>query len=114
MLQIGCELDLLQKPLGAEHRGQFSVQHLDRDLAVMLEILGEVYGRHATRAELALDAVAIRHGIYYGPRKVTHRDYGRAAASGKCTLNWAGRLRAGLPPASLPGNGGASAVPPCG
>ena len=35
---------------------------LMRDLAVVLEVLREVDGRHAARAELALDAVAVGEG----------------------------------------------------
>jgi hypothetical protein len=33
------------------------MQHLDRDVAVVLEVAGEVHGRHAAGAELAVDAV---------------------------------------------------------
>ena len=36
------------------------MQHLDGDVAVVPEVVGEVDGRHAASAELALDAVAIR------------------------------------------------------
>ena len=58
MLQVGDGLDLTQKPLGADHRGEFRSQHLDRDLTVVLEILRQVHRRHAPLTELALDAVA--------------------------------------------------------
>ena len=51
-----------QEPLGAEHGGELGLQHLDRDLAVVPEVLGEVDRRHAARAELALDAVAVGEG----------------------------------------------------
>ena len=59
MLQVRRGLDLGQEPLGAEHRGQLRAQDLERDLAVVPEVLGEVDGRHAAGAELALDAVAV-------------------------------------------------------
>ena len=59
MLQRGRRLDLDHEPLGAEHRGEFGLEDLDRDLAVVLEVLGEVDRRHAAGAELALDAVAV-------------------------------------------------------
>ena len=45
-----------------ERRGQFGAQHLDRDLAAMLEVFGEVDRRHPTRAELALERVAVGEG----------------------------------------------------
>ena len=51
-----------EEPLGAEHGGELGPEHLERDLAVVLEVLGEVDGRHAALAELALDAVAVGQG----------------------------------------------------
>jgi len=41
---------------------QLGPQHLERHLAIVLEILGEVDGGHPTRTELALDRVAIGEG----------------------------------------------------
>ena len=62
MLEVGGGLDLGQEPLGADHGGELGAQHLERDLAVVPEVLGEVDGGHAARAELALDAVAVGEG----------------------------------------------------
>ena len=62
MLQIRRGLDLGQKPLGADDGGELGAQDLDRDLAVVLQILGEVHRGHAARAELPLDAVAVGEG----------------------------------------------------
>ena len=59
MLQRRGGLDLHHEPLGAEHGGEFGLEDLERDLAVVLQVLGEVHGRHAALAELALDAVAV-------------------------------------------------------
>jgi len=57
MLQAGGDLDLAQEPIGAERRRQLLMQHLDRDRAVVLHVLGEEYGRHAALAQLALHGV---------------------------------------------------------
>ncbi len=62
MLQIGRRPDLGEEPLGADHGGQLRLQHLDRDLAVVLEVLGQVHRGHAAGPELALDAVAVGEG----------------------------------------------------
>jgi hypothetical protein len=59
MLETGDRLDLAQEPLGTDHRGKLGTQHLDRDLPVVLEVLGEVDRRHAALAQLALDRIAI-------------------------------------------------------
>ena len=62
MLQRRRRLDLHQESVGAEHRGEFRLQHLDRDLAIVFQIFGEIDRSHAAGAELALDAVAARKG----------------------------------------------------
>ncbi len=60
MLQPGRGLDLAQEPLATQGRPEIGMQHLDSDLAVMAEIVGEVHRRHAALSELALDPVAVR------------------------------------------------------
>ena len=62
VLEVGGELDLGQEPLGADHGGELGTQHLERDLAVVPQVLGEVHRRHAAGADLALDAVAVGEG----------------------------------------------------
>ena len=41
---------------------EFGAEDLDGDLAVVLEVVGEVDGGHAARAELAFEAVAVGEG----------------------------------------------------
>ena len=62
MLELGDDVDLAEEPLGAQRRGELGPQDLERDLAVVLEVVGEVDGGHAALAELALDAVAAAEG----------------------------------------------------
>src|SRR5688572_22180577 len=62
MLQVRGELDLLEEPVGAQDGGELGVEDLDGDLAAVLQIFGEIHGRHAAAAELPLDAIAIREG----------------------------------------------------
>ena len=54
--------DLLHEAFGPEHRCEFRAQDLYRHLPLVLEVLGQVYGGHATFAEVALDLVAVREG----------------------------------------------------
>ncbi len=49
-------MDLAEEPLAAQRLGQVGVEDLDGDVAIVLEVAGEVDGRHATGAELAVDA----------------------------------------------------------
>ncbi len=62
MLEVGGGPDLAQEPLGPDHGGQLGSQHLDRDLAVVPQILREVDCGYASLAQLALDAVAVGEG----------------------------------------------------
>ena len=55
MLQLRRRLDLGEEPLGAERGAEVRMQDLDRDVAVVLEVVREIDGRHAAGAELALD-----------------------------------------------------------
>jgi hypothetical protein len=59
MLEIRRRLDLGEKPLGAEGRGEFGVEDLERDLAIVTDVAREIHGRHAAVADLPLDFVAV-------------------------------------------------------
>ena len=52
-------MDLAEEPLRAEHRGQLGFQNLDRDLALMLDVVCEIHRRHPTGAYLTLDPIAV-------------------------------------------------------
>ena len=54
--------DLAGEPVGAEQRAELGPEHLDRHLAVVLEVVGQVDRGHAAAAELALEGVAAREG----------------------------------------------------
>jgi hypothetical protein len=58
MVEPGADADLLQKSLGAEHRGELGTQDLERHHAVVLHVPGEIDRGHPTGAELAFDRVA--------------------------------------------------------
>lgn len=61
VLQVRRGLDLGEEPIRPDYGGQLRPKHLHRDLAVVPEILREVDGGHAARAELALESVAVRN-----------------------------------------------------
>ena len=72
MLEVGGGGDFLDEPLGAEHGGEFRPQHLDRDLALVLEILGEVDRGHTARTDFPLDGVPVGEGGGETVEKVRH------------------------------------------
>src|SRR5206468_8220388 len=51
--------ELAQKAVWTECCGELGVQHLDGYFAMVLQVLGEVDGRHPAVAELALEVVAV-------------------------------------------------------
>jgi hypothetical protein len=59
VLQLRREADLGEEALAADHGTELGMQHLDGDLALVLEVLGEVDGGHPALAELALEPVAV-------------------------------------------------------
>ena len=73
MLQPGRVLDLAQEALGPERGGQLGVQHLERDRAVVPEVVGEVHRGHAAAPELALEPVAVSKTIHQALGKIGQR-----------------------------------------
>ncbi len=59
MLQVRRRLDLGQEALGTDDGGQLGLQDLERDLALVLEVVGQVDGGHPALAELVPDDVAV-------------------------------------------------------
>ncbi len=62
MMQTGSDLDLAQEAVGADDRRQFGLQHLERHLAAVLQVLGQIDRRHAAAPQLPLDSVALGEG----------------------------------------------------
>ena len=62
MLEVGRDLDLGQEALPADHGGELGMQHLDGDLAAVLEVFGEIDGGHAPLSQLALEAIPVGQG----------------------------------------------------
>ena len=57
MRERRSEADLAAEALGAECGGEIGVKHLERDLAAVLPVGGEVNRRHPAATELALERV---------------------------------------------------------
>ena len=62
----------LRNRSAADHGGELRAEDLDGDGAIVLEVVREVDGGHAARAELALDAVAVGEGVREGRRDGRH------------------------------------------
>ncbi|MEJ2504079.1 MAG: hypothetical protein P8177_12345 [Gemmatimonadota bacterium] len=62
MLEVRRGPDLREEPLPAHHGGQLRLQHLERHLPAVLQVLRQVDRGHATLTELALDPVAALQG----------------------------------------------------
>ena len=62
MLQARREHDFLLEAFGAERRRDFRMQQLQRDRTIVLEIVGEIDGRHPAATQLLVDAVLVGEG----------------------------------------------------
>ena len=60
MLEVRGDTDLAQKAFDPKHGTEVWIQHLECDVAGMLDVAGEVDRRHAADADLALDGVPAR------------------------------------------------------
>jgi len=54
VVEPGADADLLEEPLSAERCGELGAQHLERHVAVVLQVPGEIDRGHPAGAELAL------------------------------------------------------------
>ena len=63
MLEVRGDAHFAQEAVGAEHGGEVGPQDLDRHLAVVPRIVGEVDGGHPALPELTLDGVAVGEGL---------------------------------------------------
>ena len=81
MLQVRGDPDLAQEAITAEGGGEFRMQDLEGDGPIVLDVVREEDGGHATPAELTLDRVGTgqpivedRAEIGHGGKLVTARD----------------------------------------
>ena len=58
MTELRGDLDLAEKPVGAERLRQLRLEDLDRDQPVMLQVAGAIHHRHAALTELAFYCIA--------------------------------------------------------
>ena len=58
MGQVGGGLDLGEEPLGTDDGSQLRLEDLERDLALVLEVVRQVDCGHTALAQLTLDGVA--------------------------------------------------------
>ncbi len=62
VVEPGADADLSEEPLGAENRREFRAQDLERNVAIVPHVPGEIDRGHPAGAELALDRVAAGEG----------------------------------------------------
>lgn len=72
MLKLRRRLDLGQKSLGAKRRGEIRVQHLDRDIALVSQVMSKENGRHAADSNFSGDTVPGIEGRGQPGKNVAH------------------------------------------
>jgi hypothetical protein len=76
VLEAGGEPDLALEALGAKRLGQLGMEYLERDGAVVAEVLCEVHRGHAAAAELTLEEVTVAQDLCESGRRVAHVESG--------------------------------------
>ena len=67
MLQVGGDANFAEESLVSQYLRQLGMNHLDGDMPIMLQVLGQPDGRHAAATELSLDpVVAGKRGLEPG------------------------------------------------
>jgi len=62
VVEAGSEPDLPEKSPPPQRFGELGMEHLERDVAVVLDVVGEVDRGHPSRPELALDTITVGEG----------------------------------------------------
>ena len=75
MLEAGGDLDFGEEALRAERRGELRLEHLERDVAIVLEVVSEVDRRHAALAESARAVAVGKGGLQAGEDGVHPRQH---------------------------------------
>ena len=103
VLEARGDLDLPQEAVGADRRGQLRPEHLERHVAAVLEIFGEVDRRHAPRAEFPLDAIPAGEGRIQAIDGIGHRESSRRERATTSGRTWRTIIRRneGLPTAQV-------------
>jgi hypothetical protein len=58
-MKVRGHLDLREEPLGADDRAELGIEKLERDVAVMPDVAGEIDRCHSSGADLTLDSIPI-------------------------------------------------------
>ncbi len=72
VVELGGDADLTQEALAAQHGRKLWTEHLERDLTVVLEVVGEIDRSHPTATKLTLDGVAVGEGSLETFEEVGH------------------------------------------
>ena len=89
MLKAGFDADFAEEPLGAERRGQLGPQDLDRDVAIVLEVVRSVDIGHPAAPDLTVERITVRER---GPQAVNLVHHGGAHAFARWEPGRAGSL----------------------
>jgi hypothetical protein len=68
--QLGGNLDLAEEPFRADRSGEFGLQDLDGNQAVVLEVPGEVDRRRPPAPKLMFDRVAVDEGRLQAGKRI--------------------------------------------
>src|SRR4029077_11818851 len=98
--QSSGDPDLAEESLGAERGGEAGPEHLDRDLAPVLPVLGQVDGRPAAATKLSLDRISVSESGGERSQRLRHGQWSGWDSNPRPPGCKPGALPAELPPRS--------------
>ena len=70
MVQVRRYTNLRKKSFGAQNCAEFAVEYLDRDIAIVPDVAGQINGSHSSGANLAQDFIAAGQSVIEFLRRV--------------------------------------------
>ncbi len=89
VLKPSLNADFAEESLGAERRGQLGLEHLDRDVAIVLEVVRPIDIGHTAAPDLTVERITVRKR---GPQAVNLIHHGGAHAFARWEPGRAGSL----------------------
>ncbi len=78
VIQPGCDRDLALETLELDARGEMRMENLDGDRTAVLQVPGQIDGRHAAAADLPLQVIPVAER---GLQAILHREHGSGVGS---------------------------------
>ena len=93
VVQPSGNLEFAREPVGPERGGHLGAEDFEGNLAAMLQVPGQIHGRHPPATELPLDRVSVGQGRPELSERLRHQDHFPEDPMRDSTRPWPGAGR---------------------